>query len=93
MHEADGREQLATVVRSQVREQACWEQAEGHLQAAAFRARLAALGVEAAPDVAVALMAAAMLLAEGSPEFGGDFRDALGAVAALGLDVLGGDEA
>jgi hypothetical protein len=86
---ADEREQLATVVRSQVQEQACWERAEGHLQAEALRERLAALHVDITPDLAVGLMAAAMLLAEQSPEWGGDYRDALGAVAALGFGLLG----
>jgi hypothetical protein len=46
------------------------------------------LGVEVTPDVSVALMAVAMLLAEHSPEFGGDARDALGEIAQLGLSLL-----
>jgi hypothetical protein len=33
-------------------------------------------------------MAVAMLLAEKSPEFGGDCRDALGEIAQLGLSLL-----
>jgi hypothetical protein len=32
-------------------------------------------------------MAAAMLLASSSEEFGGDYRDALGDLAALGLEL------
>lgn len=44
--------------------------------------------MEVTPDVSVALMAVAMLLAEKAPEFGGDSRDALGEIAQLGLSLL-----
>ena len=53
-----------------------------------LRERLAVLGVEVTPDLSVTLMAVAMLLAEHSPEFGGDARDALGEIAQLGLNLL-----
>ena len=46
-------------------------------------------GIEPSPDLSVALMALAMLLAENAPEWGGDARDVLGEVAQLGLALLG----
>ncbi len=55
-----------------------------------LRERLAVLGVNPSPDVSVAFMALAMLLAERAPEWGGDCRDALGEIAQLGLSLLGG---
>jgi hypothetical protein len=58
------------------------------MRAAELRERLAGLGVDTTPDVGAALMAAAMLIAEGSAEFGGDYRDALGDLAAVGLELL-----
>lgn len=76
-----------------MQERTCWEQAEGHLLAAEFRERLDALGVGAGPEVAAALMAAAMLLAEGTEEWGGDARDAMGNLAALGYALLEDDPA
>jgi hypothetical protein len=82
------RDALVSTVTDAVHERACWERAQDHLALASLVARLGELGVEATPSVAVALMAAAMLLAEGSPEFGGDARDVLGDLAALGLGLL-----
>lgn len=86
----DGQERLQEVVRSQVQERQPWEHAEGHLREVALRERLSFLGVDATPDMALALMATAMLLAETSDEWGGDYRDALCDIAALGLGLLGG---
>ena len=46
------------------------------------------LGVEPSPELSVALMALAMLLAERAPEWGGDCRDTLGEIAQVGLSML-----
>jgi hypothetical protein len=86
----DSREQLATLVRTQTEDQECWERAETVLRAGALRERLATIGVELTPDVAAALMAAAVSLAQGSAEWGGDYRDALCDLAALGLELFEG---
>jgi hypothetical protein len=86
----DSREQLATLVRTQAADKECWERAETVLQAGSLRDRLAAIGVEVTPDVAAALMAAAVSLAHGSEEWGGDYRDALRDLAALGLELFEG---
>ncbi|MBI2709439.1 MAG: hypothetical protein HYX34_07055 [Actinobacteria bacterium] len=85
---ADDRSALVQTVRSQAADRLAWERAETHLVDVALRQRLTSLGVEPTTDVGVALMATAMLLAEGSPEFGGDFRDALAEVAHVGLALL-----
>jgi hypothetical protein len=86
---ADERTQLEAVVRAQAAEKCAWERAEMTMAEGVLRDRLALLGVTPGPDTGVALMAVAMLLSEGSPEFGGDYRDALGEVAVLGLALLG----
>lgn len=83
------RDDLTALVRGQAAERACWERAAAHLMESAVRARLEVLGIRPTPDLAVAMMAAAMVLAESSPEWGGDYRDALGDVALLGLGLLG----
>ena len=44
--------------------------------------------IEATPELAAGLMATAQLLAERSPEWGGDARDTLAEVAVLGLRLL-----
>jgi predicted anti-sigma-YlaC factor YlaD len=88
---SDYQARLMEMVRSQVAERQPWEQAEGHLREVALRQRLACMKVQVTPDVAVVLMATAMLLVEGSEEWGGDYRDALGDIAALGLGLLGSD--
>lgn len=84
------RERLATLVRQQTAETACWARAETAVRATLLRDRLADIGVAVTPDVAVSLMAAAMLLACGSDEWGGDYRDALADLAGLGLELLDG---
>jgi hypothetical protein len=81
-------ERLVTVVRLQADQTECWQRAETVLRAGELRDRLQQVGVEATSDVATALMAAAMLLASGSEEWGGDYRDALADLAALGLELL-----
>jgi hypothetical protein len=85
-----GREQLATSVRQQTAEIECWQRAETVLRAIALRERLAEIGVAVTPEVAATLMATAMLLASGSEEWGGDYRDALADLAGLGLELFDG---
>lgn len=82
------RQQLVGIVQSQMVARGPCELAEVAILGALLEERLQVVGVRACPDVAVAVMAVAMLLASEAPEFGGDARDALGAVAALGLDLL-----
>lgn len=84
------RERLATLVRAQAADQACWQRAETVLRSDVLRRRLGHLGIEAGADTAVALMAAAMVLTQGTEEWGGDYRDALADLAAVGLAMLDG---
>jgi hypothetical protein len=84
----DARADLTDLIRNQLAERDVCDVAGTYLLEVELRERLALLGVEASPDVSVALMAVAMLLAEKSPEFGGDARDALGEIAQLGLSLL-----
>jgi hypothetical protein len=86
----DVREGLTTQVRAQVSELEVWEAAQLHLLEQAARERLATLGIDASPEIAVALMAVAMLLAEHTEEWGGDARDVLGEISSLGLRLLDG---
>jgi hypothetical protein len=83
-----GRDQLVTLVRTQADETECWQRAETVLRAGLLRERFEAAGIPATTDVAAALMAAAMLLASTSDEWGGDYRDALADLAALGLELF-----
>jgi hypothetical protein len=85
----DERRQLETLVRAQTAERPIWEIAGTCVSEIALRERLAQLSIEVTPDIAAALMATAMLLAEDAPEFGGDSRDTLAEVAQLGLALLG----
>ena len=85
---ARGREQLLTIVRLQAAETECWKRAEIVVLADVLRERFEAIGVEATPDVAASLMATAMVLATTSEEWGGDYRDALADLAALGLELF-----
>ena len=84
------RERLTTVLRERASAAPCWERAETVLRADGVRERLVALGIEVSPEVAVALMAAAVAMADGTGEWGGDYRDALGDLAAVGLALLDG---
>ncbi len=84
----DERANLTELIRAQLAERDVWEVASTHILCVELRERLAALGVQATPDVSVALMAVAMLLAERAPEWGGDCRDTLGEIAQLGLRLL-----
>ncbi len=89
---ADERANLTELIRAQLAERDIWEVASTHVLCVELRDRLAALGVEITPDLSVALMAVAMLLAEKAPEWGGDCRDTLGEIAQLGLRLLVDDE-
>jgi hypothetical protein len=82
------RQALEEAVRSQATAHQPWERAEHCLLEGLLRERLALLGIDPSAEVAATLMATAMLLAEYSPEFGGDYRDALAVVAQVGLALL-----
>ena len=84
----DARAQLAELIRSQLEDRDVCDVAGTYLLQVELRERLAVLGVEPTPDLSVALMALAMLLAERAPEWGGDCRDTLGEIAQLGLSML-----
>ena len=84
----DARVDLTDLIKSQLAERDVCSVAGTYLLEVELRERLALLGVSVTPDVSVALMAVAMLLAEKSPDFGGDCRDALGEIAQLGLGLL-----
>jgi hypothetical protein len=84
----DARGDLTDLIRDQLAERDVCSVAGTYLLEVELRERLELLGVAITPDVSVALMAVAMLLAEKSPEFGGDCRDALGEIAQLGLSLL-----
>jgi hypothetical protein len=88
MDGAGAREQLAMQVRTTAEDLGVCDAAQLHLAEILLRERLAGLAVEPTPDLAVALMAVATLLAQGEPEFGGDSRDVLGQIAQLGLRIL-----
>jgi hypothetical protein len=85
---SDARGDLTELIKSQLAERDVCDVAGTYLLEVELRERLALLGVEVTPDMSVAFMAVAMLLAEKSPEFGGDARDALGEIAQLGLSLL-----
>ncbi len=82
------REQLISWIRQHAADSECWARAETVVRASELRVRLEEVGVTVTPDVAAALMATSMVLAAGTDEFGGDYRDALGDVAAVGLELL-----
>ena len=84
----DPRADLTELIRNQLAARDVCDVAGTYLLEVELRERLGALGVDPTPDVSVALMAVAMLLAEKAPEFGGDCRDALGEIAQLGLSLL-----
>jgi hypothetical protein len=86
----DGCEQLAMLFREQRADVPCWERAGTVVRASELQGRLGALGVTVTPEVAASLMAAALVLASGSDEWGGDYRDALADLAAVGLELFDG---
>src|SRR3954452_12437796 len=83
-----GREQLLELIRGQAAATDCWKRAETVVLADMLRERFDAIGVRVTPDIAASLMAAAMLLASTSDEWGGDYRDALADLAAVGLELF-----
>lgn len=84
----DAWEQLLTIVRLQGDATDCWKRAENVLRADLLRSRLDEIAINITPDIAASLMAAAMLLASTSDEWGGDYRDALADLAAIGLELI-----
>ena len=84
----DARAQLTDLIRAQLDERNVCDVAGTYILEVELRERLAVLSVEPTPDLSVALMALAMLLAERAPEWGGDARDMLGEIAQLGLAML-----
>ena len=82
------RSALTSLIRSQLEERDICDRAGTCVLEGELRERLAAVAVEPDPNIGVALMAVAMLLAEHAPEWGGDSRDALAEVAQLGLSLL-----
>jgi hypothetical protein len=84
----EARAQLTEVIRSQLAERDICDVAGTCILEGELRERLELLGVEVTPDLSVAMMALAMLLAERAPEWGGDCRDTLGEIAQLGLSLL-----
>jgi len=84
----DARAQLTDLIRTQLTQRDVCEVAGTYILEVELRERLAVVGVEPSPDLSVALMALAMLLAEKAPEWGGDCRDTLGEIAQLGLALL-----
>ena len=80
--------ELAGLVEDQLADAEPWQRAELHLLDQAFRDHLVKAGIEPSPDAAVTLMAAALFLSRHTPEWGGDARDTLGELAALGLSLM-----
>ena len=85
---ADARKQLTDLIREQLASRDICERAGTYLLEVELRERLALVGVDPSPDLSVALMALAMLMAERAPEWGGDCRDTLNEIAQLGLSML-----
>ena len=84
----DARAQLTELIRLQLESRDICDVAGTVVLEVELRERLGLLGVAPTPDLSVALMALAMLLAERAPEWGGDCRDTLGEIAQLGLSLL-----
>lgn len=89
----DARAKLTDLIRDQLADRDACDVAGTFLLEVELRERLALVGVEPTPDLSVAFMALAMLLAEKAPEWGGDCRDALSEIAQLGLSLLMSDDA
>ncbi len=83
--------ELAELVGRQASDMEVWEDAELCVLEALLRERLGLLGLPVQPELGVALMAVAQVLAERSPEWGGDARSTLAEVAVLGLRLLDDD--
>jgi hypothetical protein len=84
----EARDGLTALVRIQHDDVDICARAELHLLERALRERLAVVGVEPTPDVAVAMMAVAHLVGAHAAEWGGDARSGLAEVALLGLRLL-----
>lgn len=84
----DERANLIDLIRTQLADRDVCEVAGTYLLEVELRQRFAVLGIDPSPDVSVAFMAVAMLLAERAPEWGGDCRDGLAEIAQLGLSML-----
>ena len=80
-------EELVRLARSVGQAAEPWQTAEWYLLDRAFRHHLAELGLTPGPDAGALLIAAAFFLAEHTPEWGGDARDALAELTQLGLGV------
>lgn len=65
-------------------------QAEAICRTVELRRALGDLGVVVDGSVGFTLMAAAVMLAQTGPEWGGDYRDGLAAVARMGAQLLDG---
>jgi hypothetical protein len=85
----DNRDELLRAVEAHATERECWENAGTGIIELQVRARLEAMGIDVTADLALGLMAAAMVVAEHAPEFGGDARDVLGELCLVGLGLLG----
>lgn len=79
---------LVDLVGAQLAEAEAWQTAELHLLDRAFAARLDEAGIPPTPEAAATLMAAAVFLANHTPEWGGDARETLTELGALGLRLL-----
>ena len=89
MKMADERANLLRMVQAHADERECWENAGTGIIESQVRARLESMGIDVSADLALGLMAAAMVVAEHAPEFGGDARDVLGELCLIGLGLLG----
>ena len=86
---ADPRTSLVDAVQAHAAARECWEAAGTCIVESQVRSRLDALGIEVSEELALGLMAASMVLAEHTPEFGGDARDVLGELCLVALGLLG----
>lgn len=92
VEQEDQLRELAELVARQAGNLDVWKDAELCVLEVLLRERLAALGIQASPDVGACMMAVAQLLSERTPEFGGDARDTLAEIAVLGLRLLDPEE-
>lgn len=79
------RQALVQAIRAQAAARPAWERAERCLLEVRLRQRLDEIGLAIDATAAAAMMAAAMVLAEEGPEWGGDYRDALSDLAEIAL--------
>ena len=86
---ANDRIELLDAVKAHAAQRECWENAGTGIIESQVRERLEAMAVEVTAELALGMMATAMVLAEHTPEFGGDARDALGELCLVALGLLG----